>query len=133
MKTLYLLVVMNVALILSACASTTPAATSSSSQASQTSQDTQPAVSPPKCHHHPKEPTNVSFYIDKQKPNGPYEVLGEAKVSKYNTVGVKRQEATIRDLMSQMAASIGGDAVMDFKNSNDTITAKVIAYPAKLA
>ena len=60
--------------------------------------------------HHPqthsashKDPINVSF-LTIVKPDRPYQVLGKANVAKYNPVGIKRQEATLRDLMREQAA-----------------------------
>ena len=128
MRTLYLLVVINIALILSACATTdtTPMATNGDSTLSTTTA-AGTTTTPPKCHHH-KDPLHVSLMNGLQQPSSPYQVLGEAKVSKFNTVGIKRQEATMRDLIRQQAASLGGDAVINFRHDDKTISATIIAY-----
>jgi PBP1b-binding outer membrane lipoprotein LpoB len=103
MRTLYLLIVINVALIVSGCSSMTKP---------HPPEEYSP---PPTCHHHHKDPVNVSF-LYREIPNRPYRVLGVAEVSKFNTRGIKRQDATIRDLMREQAASLDGDAIIDIKN-----------------
>jgi uncharacterized protein YceK len=118
MKPLYLLGVINVALIMSGCA------TNISHQTLEPEQQT--TVAPAKCHVH-KDPLNVSV-ITKEKPARPYTVIGKARVSKYNVAGNKRQEATMRDIMRQLAASLNGDAVIEVQNREKEITATVITY-----
>jgi hypothetical protein len=118
MKPLYLLGIINVALIMSGCASTV------SHQTLEPEQQT--IIVPTKCHVH-KDPLNVSV-ITKEKPAHPYTVVGKARVSKYNVAGNKRQEATIRDIMRQLAASLNGDAVIEVKNMEKEITATIITY-----
>jgi hypothetical protein len=125
MRTLYPLIVINVALILNACTATrtpVPPTQHTPSHVYTTQHH---------CHHH-KDPVNVSF-LNRQVPDRPFKVLGEAKVEKYNAVGIKRQEATIRDLMREQAASLDGDAIINIKNDEKTITATVIAYKKMLA
>jgi hypothetical protein len=123
MRTLYLLVVINVALILSSCAVThTPPPTPINPQHVRHWKH---------CHHH-KDPVNVSF-LKVTPPDCPYRVLGEARVSRFNDVGIKRQEATIRDLMREQAASLDGDAVINIRKEDRIITATVIAYKKVLA
>jgi PBP1b-binding outer membrane lipoprotein LpoB len=114
MRTLYLLIVIYVALIVSGCSSVTKP---------HPPEEYSP---PPRCHHH-KDPVNVSFLI-REIPNRPYKVLGVAEVSKFNTEGIKRQDATIRDLMREQAASLDGDAIINIKNDGKKITATVIAF-----
>ncbi|MDR3477603.1 MAG: hypothetical protein P4M14_06185 [Gammaproteobacteria bacterium] len=132
MRTLYPLSAIFIALILTSCATTdsttSPSATVQATQqtTSATNDMTTPATAPPKCHHK-KNPLNVSF-LTSQKPQRPFLVLGETKVSKFNLVGIKRQEATLREILSQEAASLGGDAVMNIKHDDHTVTATVIAY-----
>lgn len=74
-----------------------------------------------------KDPIEIAVYLE-GKPLHPYKVIGTETISKYNTVGVKRQEAVIRDAMRNLAASMGGDAVINIMNDDKTITATVIAY-----
>lgn len=75
-----------------------------------------------------KDHISVALYTGKQKPNKPYVVLGQETVSKYNLVGIKRQEANIHDAMRQLAATLGGDAVIDIATHQDNITGTVISY-----
>jgi hypothetical protein len=123
MRTLYLLIVIYVALIVSGCTVTrTPVASTTYSKPSHPTEE----YTAPRCHHH-KDPVNVSF-LYREIPNRPYKVLGTAEVSKFNTEGIKRQDATIRDLMREQAASLDGDAIIDIKNDDKKITATVIAF-----
>jgi hypothetical protein len=115
MRTLYLLGVIYIALILPGCANNI-----SSPEKCTTDKN------PPQTVQH-KDPINVSF-LNVQKPIRPYQVIGQANVSKYNVVGIKRQEATLRDLMREQAASLNGDAIINIKNEDKTVTATVIAY-----
>jgi hypothetical protein len=108
MRTLYLLVVINVALILSACTS------------NEAVTNYKPAPNDPR-----QDPIKISY---NKPPSQPYQVIGLASVSKYNDEGIKRQEATVRDLMREQAASLHGDAIIDVKNVDQSVTATVIAY-----
>lgn len=80
-----------------------------------------------------KNPLEVSFYPNGQTLNTPYKVIGEAKVSKYNTGGIKRQDAIIHDTMRSVAASMGGDAIIDIKHTHKSVIGKVITYQSKIA
>lgn len=80
-----------------------------------------------------KNPINVAVYTHKN-PDKPYVIIGKEIISKYNLGGIKRQEASLHDTMRNLAASIGGDAVINVEHHNDKIIATVIAYnPDKLA
>ncbi len=79
-----------------------------------------------------KNPMEVSFYSPGKMPNIPYAVIGLARVSKYNRVGVKRQDAIIHDAMRTVAASMGGDAIIDVMGTNKSMVGKVIAYQPKV-
>jgi hypothetical protein len=85
----------------------------------------------PACAYPPKkekDPISVSVYNHGQKPAEPYQVIGTETISKYNFVGVKRQEASIRDVMRKLAASMGGDAIINIKHQDKTVTGTVVAY-----
>ncbi len=86
----------------------------------------------PKCNKK-KNPMEVSFYSNGKMPNNPYTVLGQATVSKYNLVGIKRQDATIHDAMRTMAASMGGDAIIDVKKDYHSVSGTVIMYHQNIA
>src|SRR5579872_3252338 len=68
-----------------------------------------------------KNPIEVSFYTNGKNPNSPYTVIGEAKVSNYNRGGIKRQDAIIHDAMRTVAASMGGDAIIDIKRTDKSV------------
>lgn len=91
-------------------------ATPAKKQATQT-------TTPPK-----KNPIAVTLYTHGKKPSKPYTIVGHETVSKYNLVGMKRQEAHIRDVMRNLAANMGGDAVIDISHDDKTVQATVIAY-----
>lgn len=75
-----------------------------------------------------KNPMAITLYTGKQKPGQPYVVLGHETVSKYNRVGIKRQEANLKDSMRHLAATKGGDAVIEITNLGDSISYTVISY-----
>lgn len=82
-----------------------------------------------KCKCHKKtNPLAVSLYPRAIDLNVRYTVLGEAKVSRYNMGGLKRQDAIIHDVMRTVAASMGGDAIVDIKGTGDMVSGKVIKY-----
>ncbi len=78
-----------------------------------------------------KNPLAVALYSGQKKPEKPYVVLGKGSVSKYNQVGIKRQEANIRDVMRHMAAKLGGDAVINISHDANTVTGTVIAFKSQ--
>lgn len=75
-----------------------------------------------------KNPIAVSFYPNGKNPSTPYTVIGEAAVSKYNASGIKRQDAVIHDAMRSLAASMGGDAVIDVKHTNQSVVGQVVTW-----
>lgn len=79
-----------------------------------------------------KNPIAVSFYPKGKNPGMPYTVIGEAAVSKYNASGIKRQDAVIHDAMRTLAASMGGDAVIDVKHTNQSVVGQVVAWNARV-
>lgn len=120
MRTLYLLSSIFIALFISACAST------SDTPPSAGTQDSSDMITPPKCHHH-HDALQVSF-LTYEKPSHPYQVVGQLKVSQYNAVGVKRQAATVHDIMRELAASLDGDAIINIKHDDKMVTATVVSY-----
>lgn len=75
-----------------------------------------------------KNPIAVTFYKKGERPPLPFKVLGKEVVSKYNLVGVKRQEASIHDAMRKLAANLGGDAVIDVNHDEKSVSGIVIAF-----
>lgn len=112
MKPVNLILAIFLGLVLSGCASKT--------------QTANPV--PPIQEHTAKNPISVTLYTGNQKPEKPYVVLGHETVSKYNRVGIKRQEANLKDSIRHLAAKKGGDAVIEITNHADSISYTVISY-----
>lgn len=126
MKTLYLLAAIYTGCTLAGCAeinTTHTTHTKIHSPHKVTSKAT-----PPNAQYFPKNPMTVSFYPTGKDPKHPYVVLGKETISKYNVVGIKRQEASIHDAMRNLAAAMGGDAVINIQLDGKTVTGTVIAY-----
>lgn len=119
MKPIYLILVIFFGLMLSGCASTTKTKKIITPTPTSTTQKHKNSV---------KNPIAVTLYTGKQKPEKPYVVLGHESLSKYNVVGIKRQEANIKDSMRSLAAIQGGDAVIEIMNHLDSISYTVISY-----
>jgi hypothetical protein len=77
-----------------------------------------------------KNPMNVSIYHSNNPLKRPYKILAVGTVSKYNLSGIKRQQASIHDTLRKIAAAVGGDAIIDLKSDNQTVTGKIITYVA---
>lgn len=75
-----------------------------------------------------KNPISVAFYKENEKPTAPYKVIGKETISKYNFAGIKRQEANIHDAMRNLAASMGGDAIIDVVHDDKTVSGTVIGF-----
>lgn len=116
MKPIYVICIVSFGLALSGCVSTTK--TNKIATPATTTQQKKSV----------KNPIAVTLYIGKQKPEKPYVVLGHQTVSKYNFVGIKRQEANLKDSMRHLAATQGGDAVIEITNHADSISYTVISY-----
>jgi len=76
----------------------------------------------------PKNPITVSLYSGKNKPKKPYVVVGKETVSRFNTAGTKRQEASIKDTLRKLASTLGGDAVIDIASDSEKVTGTVVTY-----
>lgn len=76
----------------------------------------------------PKSPHAIVFYPPHSKPLMPYRIIGIARVSKYNLIGLPRQDDTLQVMMKNLAASIGGDGVIHLSNQGDEIQAHVIVF-----
>jgi hypothetical protein len=128
MKTLYLLGVIYIGLALTSCASlgNDPSNDQAVTKAAAKTVAKSPAHQVP-----PKNPLTVSFYPKGNNPKHPFKVIGTETVSKYNTVGIKRQEAIIRDAMRKIAAAMGGDAVIDITHDQKVVTGTVVSYEKK--
>ncbi len=75
-----------------------------------------------------KDPLTVAFCPRGAKPAGHYTVLGQATVSKFNAAGIRRQQATINDRLRLLAASMGGDTLVNINTHGNTVVATVILH-----
>ena len=126
MKTLYLtLVMMAVALLLESCSSTNG---QSSTQLATNFIHRQHVVAMTTEKYPPKNPKTIAVYNEEHKPLTPYRIIGIATVSKRNLIGMQRQDATVHDMIKNLAASIGGDGLINVSNNEENIQASVIAY-----
>ena len=121
MRTLYLLIALYTGLFLSACSTASNSDQAAKTQNATSGTTRQAAIKL-------KNPLLVTVYTEKQPLPASYTILGQATILKYNLRGIKRQEAYIHDAMRALAASMGGDAVINLNKNDKTVTGTVIAY-----
>lgn len=114
----------SLALLLVSCSSTT---IPSSTQYASNMIHRQKVVKTTKEKYPPKKSQSVTFF-NKEIPQKAYRIIGVATVSKYNLFGIPREEAMLNDMMKDLAASIGGDGLMNISQNGDSLQANVIAY-----
>lgn len=121
MRILYLLIAVYTGLFLSACSTANQSDPAANTENAAVGTTREAAIKL-------KDPLLVTVYTQKQPPPTSYAILGQATISKYNLRGIKRQEAYIHDAMRTLAASMGGDAVINLNKNDKTVTGTVIAY-----
>jgi len=125
-KTYSFATVIALALILGGCSCTGPGPTST--QMATNFIKRQHVLATTKEKYPAKNPHAVALYTSEQKPLMPYRIIGVATVSKYNLLGMHRQEDTVHEMMRNLAASIGGDGIINVSNHGDSMQASVIAF-----
>jgi hypothetical protein len=75
-----------------------------------------------------KNPKAVAVYTPDKTPHAPYRVIGVATVSKYNLLGMQRKDDTVHDMMKKLAASVGGDGLINMSTGDESIQANIIAF-----
>lgn len=81
----------------------------------------------------PKDPASIALHSLEFPLKRPYKVIGKETVSRYNLVGIKRQAALLHDRMRSLAASIGGDAVINIIADNDKVEGTVVSYEKSIS
>lgn len=124
MRTLKLMTTVTVTLLLQSCSTPSryPTEVASNIIHRQSVVSTVPMDFPVKGAH------QVAIFTEARTPHAPYRIIGVAKVSKYNLLGMQRQDDTMHSMIKTLAASIGGDGVIDIDHTSDGMQAKVIAF-----
>lgn len=73
-----------------------------------------------------KDPSTIALLKGAYEEDSHYTVIGKATVSKYDVAGIKRQKAIIKDRLRELAASIGGDAIIHVKNKGKNVIGTVV-------
>jgi len=78
---------------------------------------------------HKAKPHNaVTVYSNHDHLQRPYRIIGKEVVSRYNFIGLERQSKALNDIMQNLAASMGGDAIINLKVDNQKIEGTVISF-----
>jgi hypothetical protein len=112
------------AFALTACSTTT----SPSQHARKTPKQGETIISFATLKHTPKIGTPVAFIPEESYLKRPYRIIGKETVSRYNFIGLKRQTKTVDQIMKNMAASMGGDAVINISADNQKVEGTVISF-----
>lgn len=75
-----------------------------------------------------KDPTLIAFYQEDNSVKRPYRIIGREKVSRFNVIGMQRQSAQVNEIMRKVAASMGGDAVINIRQDEQKLEGTVISY-----
>lgn len=75
-----------------------------------------------------KNPQKITLYTNEQKPLTPYRIIGVATVAKHNLIGMQREEATLNDMIKNLAASMGGDGLINVSTNEEFMEANIIQF-----
>ena len=75
-----------------------------------------------------KDPQTVALYQNNDSPHAPYRIIGMASVMRHNLLGMERTDATMQQMMKQLAANMGGDGLINVDKNPDALKAHIIAY-----
>ncbi|HVY53316.1 MAG TPA: hypothetical protein VHA13_02235 [Gammaproteobacteria bacterium] len=92
----------------------------------------QPAFTPGKLNEHGavayNDPQRILFYNVNSAIKRPYRVIGKSTVSERNIIGFKRNTETVHDIMRKIAASMGGDAIINIQKDDQNIHGTIILF-----
>ena len=73
-------------------------------------------------------PENIQI-LSRAPKNKHYAILGDVQVEHYNVFGIKRQRATIHNILQYKASDMGGDAIINIHHDKKgMIVATVIKF-----
>lgn len=124
MRPLYAIILSVPVVLLIGCASTNRCTT----QLASNYFNQQNIVATTKEYYPPKNPKHIALYSEAYMPLAPYRIIGIATVSKYNLIGTLREQETLDVMMKNLAASIGGDALIKIANTDNNVKAHVIQF-----
>lgn len=119
-----LIIVMAAAILLSSCATTGQSTTRVASNFIQR----QHVTTITKDIYPEKNPQMIALFDEEKKPLTPYRVIGKASVSKHNLLGMQRHDKTVDQMMKNLAASVGGDGLININNSEEKMEANIIQF-----
>ncbi len=78
--------------------------------------------------HQAKHQHGVAFYSKSSHVKHPYRIIGKESISRYDFIGLERQSKTVDDLLKSLAASMGGDAVINITADSQKVEGTVISF-----
>ena len=124
MKNLLILCLVSLVSLLTACTPTAPSRT----QVAENYIHRRQVLLTSKEFYPPKNPQTIKVFSEANKPSSPYRVIGVATVAKYNLIGFERKQDLAESMLKNLAASIGGDGIINFAIKPEMFQAQVIAY-----
>lgn len=76
----------------------------------------------------PTNPTDVAIYYGDTLPHRHYVIIGRVSANADDMLGLDKSEQSIRTVLQQKAASIGGEAVIHVQEAIDTQSGDVIRF-----